>query len=587
MRRRARRAALSRWHLDTRGDNEFIDDAYRAVLGRPADSGGLAFFADMLREGKSREAVLLELAMSEESVNHRLAEWYSIPSLRELRPERYRDLETVDGKPARVFEAASPDDIDWLERSMLEFGYYEKPGIWFFGIDDDKRRSAEMLAVLGPRSALEIGCSSGAVIRCLQDRGIQADGVEGSAMALQRATPEVSRRIHRGDLLDVDLDRQYDLVYGLDVFQRFNPNRLERYLRRVHDLTAPGGLVYVNVPTWGEDRVYGRIWEPYLQSWREDLDAERMFRQIEVDRGGYPLHGHLIWAGSRWWEARFADAGLRREADVERALHARFDADIQATPSRRAFFVLSRDTPEARLREVIARCETGAAAPPGFAGETFTGIYDVDEWQGGSGQGSVAAHTLPYRRLLQLVLGSSDVHTVVDAGCGDWQVAQMLDWSGVHYQGVDVVRSIVDENERRFGSDSVRFTCLDVLDVDPPPADLLIVKDVLQHWPNDEIRRFLRRMHGRYRYMLLTNDVASAHWPADRTNADIRLGAWRTVDLERTPFSVRPLWRGDYDVARGEWTKRVLLVGDRRRLLAPGSAALRLARFGRRTLRAA
>lgn len=325
-----------------RSDEEFVADAYRLVLRRDADPSGLAFYAGMLRYGVSRDELLVKLSLSEESMNRTLADSFVIQNLRELRPDSYDEVVSTDGRPISVFVARDPADFDWMEHDILEYDYYEKPGIWTLGIDEDKRRMAALLSCLEPRRAFEIGCSSGAVLSCLQERGVDAEGVEISASAIRRAEPGVRSRIHRGDPLSLELDNRYDLVFGLDIFEHFNPNRLDAYIARVADLTAPGGFVFANVPTYGEDRVYGTIWPPHLPVWQEDVAAKRLFRHLEVDEDGYPLHGHLVWAGSEWWEARFAAAGLRRRTDIERSLHERFDAQLRATPARMAFYVMSR-----------------------------------------------------------------------------------------------------------------------------------------------------------------------------------------------------------------------------------------------------
>lgn len=346
-----------RARVDLRSDEQFVDDAYRLVLRRPADASGLASYSAMLRSGAAtRDELLVRLAVSEESMNRVLSDAFVLQNLIELRPDRYQRVPTTDGKVVTVFDVGAPTDLDWLERSILEYDYYEKPGIWTLGIDSDKRRMAEMISCLRPSRVLEIGCSSGAVLSCLRERGVDAEGVEISAAAIRRADAAVRARIHRGDLLSASLERPYDVVFGLDIFEHFNPNRLDEYIARVVGLTEPGGLVFANVPTWGPDRVYGTIWAPYLQSWIDDLAANRLFRQIEVDDEGYPLHGHLVWAGSAWWEERFAVAGLRRETGIEQALHARFDADLRATPARLAFYVFSRDASDARVAQAIDGC---------------------------------------------------------------------------------------------------------------------------------------------------------------------------------------------------------------------------------------
>ncbi|MGH7687377.1 MAG: methyltransferase domain-containing protein [Candidatus Dormibacteria bacterium] len=352
---RDRIVALRR--ADVRSDDAFIDDAYQLVLHRPADASGTAFYGAMLDAGVTRDELLVRLALSEESMNRALAGAFVIQNLRELRPESYEDIGAAGGT-TRVFTVHEASDFDWLEQCILEYDYYEKPGIWTLAIDDDKRTMAELLSSFNARRALEIGCSSGAVLACLHDRGVRAEGVEISAAAIRRAPATVRSNIHRGDLLTLDLQQPYDLVFGLDIFEHFNPNRLDAYIGRVAELTASGGFVFANVPTWGEDAVYGTIWQPQLPSWIEDVRDNRLFRQIEVDADGYPLHGHLVWAGSRWWEERFAAAGLRREPDVERALHARFDDRLRATPARMAFYVFSRDAPAGSAHEVVERIRT-------------------------------------------------------------------------------------------------------------------------------------------------------------------------------------------------------------------------------------
>jgi SAM-dependent methyltransferase len=193
------------------------------------------------------------------------------------------------------------------------------------------------------------------------------------------------------------------------------------------------------------------------------------------------------------------------------------------------------------------------------AREVFQRIYELSHWEGGSGQGSRLNVTQVYRDLVSCLIGSRDVRSVVDAGCGDWEFARLIDWSNVTYLGLDVVPAVIERNRSEFLRSNICFQCVDISDATLPRADLLLCKDVLQHWPTDSVQRFLRRLRTRYRYVLLTNDVQSVHCAHDSLNSAIPLGGWRTLDLERPPFRLRPDWRLDYDI-RGEWTKRVILL---------------------------
>jgi SAM-dependent methyltransferase len=158
------------------------------------------------------------------------------------------------------------------------------------------------------------------------------------------------------------------------------------------------------------------------------------------------------------------------------------------------------------------------------------------------------------------------VRSVVDVGCGDWQLGSLVDWSNVTYLGVDVVADLVETNTRAHAASNVSFRVADATTDRLPAADLLLAKDVLQHWPISAITRFLSANVGRYRYQLLTNDVASTRW-AGGTNEETGLGGWRTLDLEAPPFDRRAAWRADYDV-HGEWTKRLVLYASRPARLA-------------------
>jgi SAM-dependent methyltransferase len=210
----------------------------------------------------------------------------------------------------------------------------------------------------------------------------------------------------------------------------------------------------------------------------------------------------------------------------------------------------------------------------------FRRIYSSDHWKGGSGEGSEVAATEAYRRILAAVLRGSDVDTVVDAGCGDWQFSRLVDWSATRYRGFDIVPEVVEANRSAFGSEDIRFDVADIRTVGLPAADLLICKDVLQHWDERSIRAFLARHLPRYRYALVTNDIASVHVSPEALNNDIPIGHWRTLDLEREPFGLRARWRSDFDI-RGEWTKRCLLFV-RRRSRVPAAfsrrSALRMCR---------
>lgn len=338
-------------------DTEFIETAYERILGRPVDPKGLEHYRAAFRDGLGRIDLLLELAKSDELTGTlaRLARAKAGP--RALKPDCYREMvDRTNGQVIPVFEAQSAADFDWLETRILEDGYYEKPGVWNLGVDVDKRVIAEIVASFAPERALELGCAAGAVIECLLDHGIAAEGVDISLMALDRAPAQVRTRLHHGDLLSLDFPEPYDMVFGLDVFEHLNPNRLDAYVARMAQIAAPHAYLFCNIPAFGKDEVFGTVFPYYIDGWETDAAAGRRFARLHADPLGYPLHGHLTWADARWWVERFAAAGFTRETDIEHALHAKYDAYMERiTPARRAYFVFAGRPSAERRAAVIER----------------------------------------------------------------------------------------------------------------------------------------------------------------------------------------------------------------------------------------
>ena len=165
-----------------------------------------------------------------------------------------------------------------------------------------------------------------------------------------------------------------------------------------------------------------------------------------------------------------------------------------------------------------------------------TGFWDVNkEGKGTSGTGSTVESTKLYVVFLQEFLRENNIKTVVDVGCGDWTFSQFINWNGIDYVGYDVVKSLVDENNKKFGNAHCRFVHGNALDIDLPPADLLICKDVLQHLPTLDIKRFLQQCK-KFKHCLITSGVYFVSETG--SNRNIQAGRFRMLDLTVSPFNV-------------------------------------------------
>jgi hypothetical protein len=168
-----------------------------------------------------------------------------------------------------------------------------------------------------------------------------------------------------------------------------------------------------------------------------------------------------------------------------------------------------------------------------------------------SGAGSTLEFSAPYRAFVERFLAEHrDVCTVRDLGCGDGVVASGIAWGNVAYVGVDCIEGRVRRNRALYPR--LSFECGDLRR--SAAADLILVKDVIQHWATSEIQDWLRSFSG-FRYALVTNCCYG-----DTINVDTWTGGWRAIDLTRPPFG-----RGEVVLSWGSPNKDVVLLrGDAR-----------------------
>ena len=116
--------------------------------------------------------------------------------------------------------------------------------------------------------------------------------------------------------------------------------------------------------------------------------------------------------------------------------------------------------------------------------------WGVNSSGGLSGHGSSLEFTKGYRQILTNFFKEKNIKTIVDAGCGDWHFMNSLNLEGINYKCIDISDYIIKRNKKLFGHlKNIEFIVGNIIE-DLPPADLIIVKDVLQHLPRHSIYRF-------------------------------------------------------------------------------------------------
>jgi SAM-dependent methyltransferase len=186
------------------------------------------------------------------------------------------------------------------------------------------------------------------------------------------------------------------------------------------------------------------------------------------------------------------------------------------------------------------------------AGDTFTAIYKDAHWGRSerlddcfcSGTGSHQAHIVaPYVAAVGRFLKSFEGKpSVVDLGCGDFHVGSQIRAYCGTYIACDVVAQLIERNKVKFRELNVDFRILDMTADDPPEADVVMVRQVLQHLSNDLIAAAVGRFARKFRYLLVTEHLPSGDFIANvdkRTGPDTRLPKASGVVLTSTPFNLK------------------------------------------------
>ena len=146
----------------------------------------------------------------------------------------------------------------------------------------------------------------------------------------------------------------------------------------------------------------------------------------------------------------------------------------------------------------------------------FTAVYRKNLWFGvesRSGRGSEGIFAKQKISILEKVINTYNIKSILDLGCGDYswmkQIACVVD----RYHGIDVVKPLIRSNIARYESQNTTFQCLDLTSPDVQKMldsmlyDLVVCLDLLGHLLNSEVDHVIDFVIHRItaKYLLITN----------------------------------------------------------------------------------
>jgi hypothetical protein len=166
--------------------------------------------------------------------------------------------------------------------------------------------------------------------------------------------------------------------------------------------------------------------------------------------------------------------------------------------------------------------------------QVFRTIFLERKWkskQSISGSGSSLKATEILREKLPKILSELEVKTFVDAPCGDCNWIRALDYVFDEYIGIDIVPELIERLSAEIATPNWRFQVGDVVVDDLPRADAFLCRDCLVHLPLEfGLRAVANWKRAGFRYVISTTFPGAE-------NLEARLGKWRKLNLQATPFN--------------------------------------------------
>lgn len=168
--------------------------------------------------------------------------------------------------------------------------------------------------------------------------------------------------------------------------------------------------------------------------------------------------------------------------------------------------------------------------------KVFNIIYKYNLWLFGSGSGSLAINNKPYIKFLNNFISKNNINNILDIGCGDWQLFENINLNNnINYLGIDIVENIIKNNKKKYENQNINFKLMDYNNFNHNnyKTDLIIIKDVLQHLNNKDIKKFIEKtLEIDTKFILIINDHSKMN-----LNIDVNNGLYRPININNEPFN--------------------------------------------------
>lgn len=180
--------------------------------------------------------------------------------------------------------------------------------------------------------------------------------------------------------------------------------------------------------------------------------------------------------------------------------------------------------------------------------DIFSTIYKENIWGGKkselySCEGTYDEETIEYIDKLVTFLKDNNIRSIAEVGCGDFIMKKaMAQVPDVKYTGMDVVAELIIYHKEKHETDRTKFQLSDAIEGPLVPADLLSIRQVLQHLENVAISKVLGEI-GVYKFSFISEHIPITENAAPNleksTGPHIRMRINSGVFIDKPPFNIK------------------------------------------------
>lgn len=178
--------------------------------------------------------------------------------------------------------------------------------------------ASRIVETFRPSNSLDAGCAMGILVGSLRERGVDAEGVDLSAFAIEQADPRAQGHVRVGSLAD-PLPRRYDLITCIEVLEHIEAGRVEAVVANL--CSATDTLVLSTTPDDFNEGTHINVRPPSYwtglfvdQGFHRRFDVDASFISpwaIVLHRRQEPLRALVVDYETALWNLRRESIGTR------------------------------------------------------------------------------------------------------------------------------------------------------------------------------------------------------------------------------------------------------------------------------------